>query len=381
MASYTQYKKKNGQVAWKVAGYLGTDPQTGKQVNLTRRGFATKKEAQLAFNRLVVDIEKNGLQKNNNGTFESVYRLWLETYELTVKESSFVKLQQKFDNHILPALGDKDIKKITVADVQKFANDMCKKNTQYKEYVSNVSRIFDFAMKEVGLKSNPVHGITMPRRKKVLEEDEVKYFTKEELQTFLDYAKEHETPLVYTFFYLLAKTGCRQGELLGLQWDCIDFTNKTLKIRQTLTRGKNRRLYLEQPKTKKSRRTIPLSEETIQALKQWRRVQREDMLKLGINTMNKKQILFTDLENNFIELSHPRLWMQRICKRSGLPMLSPHALRHTFATLLISQGVNFKTVSELLGHSNIGMTLDIYAGVYDDQKKDTIEMLDHILIN
>ena len=308
-----------------------------------------------------------------------MYLLWLETYEMTVKESSFVKLKQKFDNHILPFFGEMDITKITVADVQKFANEICKKNTQYKEYISNVSRIFKFAMKEIGLTSNPVDSITMPRRKKDLSSKEITYFTSKELKTFLNYARDHEPTKVYTFFYVMAKTGCRQGELLGLQWHCIDFTNKTLKIRQTLTRGENRRLYLEQPKTKKSKRTIPLNDETIDVLKKWRKVQREDMLKLGINTMANDQIIFNDLDNGFIQLSHPRLWCQRICKRSNLPEVSPHALRHTFATLLISQGVNYKTVSELLGHSNISMTLDIYAGVYDDQKTQAIDVLNQLL--
>lgn len=380
MATYSKYTKKSGQTAWKVKGYLGVELNSGKQVNVEKRGFATKKEAQLYFNRALVEFEKTGSkQKNTDHTFRGVYHLWLETYEMTVKESSLVKLQQKFDKHILPTFGDKPMDKITVAEVQKFANEMCKKNTQYKEYVSNVSRIFKFAMKEIGLTSNPVEKITIPRRKQNIKENGIKYFTQKQLQAFLMNAKENESTKVYTFFYLMAHTGCRQGELLGLQWDCINWQEKRLNVRQTLTRGKNRRLYLESPKTKRSRRVIPLSEETIATLKAWRRVQRENMLKLGINTMDSKQIIFAEIDNGFIQLSHPRLWMARICKRAGVPVLSPHALRHTFATLLINQGVNFKTVSELLGHSNIGMTLDIYADVYDDQKKGTIEMLTHIL--
>lgn len=148
MATYKEYIKKNGKKAWKVDGYLGVDPRTGKQVLFKKRGFKSSKEAKRAYNRAVNEIEKNGFISNEVRTFKQVYKVWLKTYKLTVKESSLVKLKQKFDNHILPFLGEMEIKKIKVSDVQQFTNEMCfeKKNTQYKEYVSNVSRIFELSL-------------------------------------------------------------------------------------------------------------------------------------------------------------------------------------------------------------------------------------------
>ena len=382
MATFKQYQKKNGDSAWLVKGYLGVDPATGKQVNIQKRGFPTKKEAQLYLNRKLVEIESNGFRKKRMDTFQDVYELWLETYELTVKESSFVKLTQKFKNYILPALGEQRISKITVADVQKFANYMCleKQNSQYKEYISNVSRIFDFAMKQGLVTDNPAKRIVMPRMKQSLsEEAKINFFTKDQLKTLLSDAKLNEPMKIYTLVYVLANTGCRQGEVLGLEWNAINFTKKTQTIRQTLTRGKNRRLYLEAPKTKKSKRTIPLDEATISLLKAWRKSQRQDLLQLGFNALEPNQLVFSNENNEFIELSHPRLWLHRICKRAGVPQLNPHALRHTFATLLISQDVNPKTVSELLGHTTVAMTLDTYAGVYDADRTQAIDVLTNIL--
>ncbi|MFC6171205.1 tyrosine-type recombinase/integrase [Loigolactobacillus jiayinensis] len=88
------------------------------------------------------------------------------------------------------------------------------------------------------------------------------------------------------------------------------------------------------------------------------------MLQVRVSTFSAKQLVFSNIDNEFIQLAHPRLWMQRICKRVGLPILSPHALRHTFATLLFSKDVNIKFVSILLGHSSAAFTIDVYADVY-----------------
>lgn len=381
MATYKEYIKKNGKKSWKVDGYLGIDPRTGKQVLFKKRGFKSSKEAKRAYNRAVSEIEKNGFSSNEVRTFKQVYKVWLKTYKLTVKESSLVKLKQKFDNHILPFFGEMEIKKIKVSDVQQFTNEMCfeKKNTQYKEYVSNVSRIFEYAIKQGLVNKNPVKQIVIPKKKANLDDTKIHFYTMDQLKLFLKDAKANEGTQVYTVFHLLAYTGCRQGEILGLQWDCIDFDSKTLTVRQTLTRGENRRLYLEEPKTKKSKRTIPLDDLTISILKSWRTTQRKNMLQVGINTMDAKQLVFSNQDNSFVQITHPRLWMHRIAKRANLPILSPHALRHTFATMLISEGIDFKTVSELLGHSSVGMTLDTYAGVYEEQKTKTINLLAKML--
>lgn len=381
MATFEKYTKKNGSIAWLVRAYLGIDPLTSKQINIEKRGFTSRKEAKIFIERKMFDIEKNGLSKTKATDFKAVYELWLTTYQLTVKESSLVKLKQKFDNYILPAFGRYEMDKIKPADVQQFANFMCleKENKHYKEYISNVSRIFEFAIKQGLAKKNPVKMITIPKKKADLSEKSINFFTKDQLKIFLDDTRDNEPTKIFTFFHLMAFTGCRQGEILGLQWQCIDFDNQTLTVKQTLTRGENRRLYLEEPKTSKSRRVIPLDSKTVKILKQWRLVQRSEWLHVGTNTMNANQMIFTDSENEPVQLSHPRMWMHRICKRAKLPKLSPHALRHTYATMLIAEGIDFKTVSDLLGHSTVSMTLDTYAGVYEEKKTAAVELLGKLM--
>lgn len=379
MATFKQYTKKNGSTGWQVSAYLGIDPATNKQVNVKKKGFSTKKEAQLYLNRLIVEIEQNGFNKARSTKFEDVYLLWLETYKLTVKESSLVKMRERINKNFIPVFGHRKMDDITVHEVQRFANSLCDIMKNYREYMGTLSRIFEFAIKQGLAKKNPVKLITMPKRKTDISEKKVKYFTKEQLKVLLEDAKQNEPFKFYVFFYLLAHTGCRKGEILGLQWHGIDFDNQILTVKQTLARGENRRLYLEEPKTTGSNRVVPLDKQTIQLLRQWRKVQRSEMLQLGINTMSAEQLVFPDTDNGFIQLDRPNNWLQRICKRTGIPVLTCHALRHTFATILIGQGVNFKTVSELLGHTTVAMTLDTYTGVYQKDKEETIELLASVL--
>lgn len=379
MAKISSYSTKKGDKRWMVKAYLGIDPATNKQVNLQKRGFLTKKEAQLFYNRKIVEVERNGFQKQRVDTFKEVYELWLETYKLTVKESSFNRLKLQFKKHVLPAFGEKKIKTIKPIELQQYANQKSEEVQEYRLQLSNISRIFEFAIKQGIITANPIKMITIPKKKANLERKKIKYFTKTELKILLNDAKENEPFKIYTFLYLMANTGCRKGEILGLQWDCINFEDKTIEVRQTLARGENRRLYLEEPKTAHSLRTIPIEDETIAILKAWRRIQRETMLQVGINTMSAKQLVFSSPFNEFINMDIPNRWMARICKRSNITVLTPHSLRHTFATLLISEGVNPKTVSELLGHSSVALTLDIYTGVYETEKTSTIKLLAEII--
>ncbi|MFC0276732.1 site-specific integrase [Enterococcus devriesei] len=253
-------------------------------------------------------------------------------------------------------------------DLQQYANEKSEQIQEYRLQLSNISRIFEFAIKQGIIATNPIRMITIPKKKANLKKKKIKYFTKNELNILLGDAKKNEPYKNYAFLYLMANTGCRKGEVLGLQWDCIDFDNNILEIRQTLARGENRRLYLEEPKTSHSFRTIPLDDKTISILKSWRKIQRETMLQVGVNTMSSKQLVFSSPLNEFINMDIPNRWMARICKRTNIPILTPHSLRHTFSTLLISEGVNPKAVSELLGHSSVALTLDIYTGVYETGK-------------
>jgi len=371
MATFKQYAKKDGSKLWQFQTYLGIDAASGKEIRTTRRGFKTKKEAQIALNKLELDFEKNGLQKESKVTFQDVYDLWVVNYEHTVKESTFVKQTEQYKIHVLPAFGQKKIDKITVAAAQKFANDKVKDFVKYREFIRAASRIFEYAITLDYIHQNPFKKITIPKRKEKAGDKIENYFTKAELNTFLNAVDSKNDLKMSAFFRTLAFSGMRAGELLSLTWQDIDFDSQFIVINKTLARGKDRRLYVEAPKTKSSRRVIPMDEKTLSILKEWRLYQRKIMLGFGHNTMKKNQLVFSNLDNEFLQLSKPRKWLEVIIKQNNLKRITVHGLRHTHASLLLEAGATIKDVQERLGHSSIQITLDLYIHITEKRKEET----------
>ena len=243
MAMIKKYTKKNGSSAYMFKAYMGTDPVSGKRINMTKQGFKTKKEAQLALARLQTEIENSGFRQAEKMTFQQVYDLWVVNYELTVKESTFVKQTELYRLHVLPYFGHRMLDKITPAIVQKFANQNVKYK-RYREFISNTSRIFEYAIRMNLIRENPVKKIIIPKPAEKLEQDKINYFTKDELTSFLKALDGLGNLKQSAFLRLLAMSGCRRGEILGLEWRSVNFDENYISITQTLARGKNRRLYL-----------------------------------------------------------------------------------------------------------------------------------------
>jgi integrase len=224
--------------------------------------------------------------------------------------------------------------------------------------------------------SNPVDGSTLPPTKK----KEVVPFTREEAEHFLNSIKSHR---LFAVFYLAMLTGLRRGEILGLMWEDVDFKTATFEVKRELvdirdeTTGK---VYLDfqPPKTTKSQRTIPLTEDLVKVLKSHKAKQNEDKLFFGI-AYHDENLVFCSEDGKRIWPRNFNRQYDNMLKRAGIAHKKPHAMRHTFASMLIEDGEDIRNVQELLGHATLSTTADIYSHVAERTKKKVMNRMQGLI--
>ena len=233
-----------------------------------------------------------------------------------------------------------------------------------KNYVSFVSSVFEYAVKIKAIKENPCNHAIVPK----IPQKEHKMFSIEEAKRFLDILDHSSTPIKYKAFFQLALFGgFRRGEILGLEWTDINFETRVVRVRRTVHYSKQLGYYDTDPKTKSSCRALTLPENVIYTLKQLQNEQLSDRLKLGDqwHATNRLFVTWNGLQMNG---ATPFAWLKKICKENDLPKVNLHSFRHLNASLLISQGIDVKTVQSVLGHSQASTTLDIYAAAFQERE-------------
>lgn len=369
MTSIKTYKK-DGKVFYMFQIYIGTDQLTGKRIKTSRRGFTTKKEAQLASARLQIEIDNGEFRKKSVNTFIDIYNLWIEQYKNTVQESTFVKTKGIFKNHILPSLGEYKIDKINVQLCQKHVNEWFSKLKKFRTLKSYTSKIFEYAITLGIIIDNPLKRVTMPKNiVQPVETEVINYYTKEQLIQFLKCLEIEKNFKAYALFRLLAFSGMRKGEALALTWDDLNFKEGEIRINKALSRGEENRLYVKTTKTKSSIRTIKIDKITMDILQEWKKQQKQDLLVLGYNTLQPKQLVFSNERNEYLQPTKTRKWMLQVQKKYDLVKITTHGLRHTHCSLLFEAGVSIKEVQDRLGHSDIQTTLNIYTHVTEKAKE------------
>ncbi|KOS71694.1 integrase [Lysinibacillus contaminans] len=381
MAAIKNYSLQNGEKRYQFQIYVGVDPLTGKEQRTTRRGFKTKKEAQLALSRLRLEIENGTFRKTTAETYLDVYNLWIEQYQNTVEESTFVKTSGIFKNHVLPAMGAYKIEKINVEVCQRHVNEWYGKLKKYRAVKSYAAKVLDFAVKRGYIQLNPFTLVDMPAAKKEdIEQEEAQenFYTKEQLIQFLKCLEKEDNFKAYALFRLLAFSGMRKGEALALTWNDVNFKTNEIRINKALSRGTNNRLYIKSTKTGIAR-TIKMDENSTRILQEWKKKQKQDYLILGYNTLKSRQLVFNNETNTFLQPTKTRKWIVQVQEKYKLEKITTHGLRHTHCSLLFEAGASIKEVQDRLGHTDVQTTMNIYAHVTQKAKEEAIQKFEKYL--
>ena len=299
---------------------------------------------------------------------------WLEdSVKRNVRLSTYLSYKNQVDVHIVPGLGKHQLSKLTPDHVRRYLNGkldggLSAKTVSYHYTILKMA--LKQAMKDGLIARNVVDLVDRPKVSK----REVKAIDEAEAHRFLEAIKGGRFEALFSVGLSL---GLRRGEALGLKWENVDFEQQTLTITQSLSRI-NHQLVFSKPKTKKSRRVLDLPASLAAKLKEHRTRQLEERMSAGRYWQDLGLVFCTSIGNP-VEPRNVGRWLDKILDDAKIPRFRVHDLRHFAASLMLAQGIELKVVSEILGHSQISITGDIYTDVLPRVRKKAIDLLDVVL--
>lgn len=372
---------RNGKFLIRV--FTGRDAN-GKQIvksttYVPPEGTSPKKAEKLA-QEYAFEFErhcKGYSQLNENMRFSELAEWYFENYAPEeLKPTTIMNYKSQYKNHISPFLGHKKLKEITTPLLTEFLRQLGQQYnlnpaTIRKIYIV-VQSIYRRALQQGFAKENPCQNVIIPKKK-----DTGKRYslTEEETKRFIKLVNEKSWDNdVKRILMLLLFTGMRIGECLGLSWEDVDFEEKTIFIRHTLSHA-NGISYLDTPKTESSIRIIAMNA-TVEKLLKEQKVYTDSLKDVLGDNYAHPEMIFPSGQGNYRDRASVYHSLKRMTKSTEFEDMTLHKLRHCNATLLLNSGVELKVISEHLGHCDIGVTANIYADVLKKQKIKVAEIID-----
>ena len=364
MASIQKYTTNSKGTLYRVTIYLGLDAN-GRQVQKKKSGFKTKKEATLWANRFELEAGKQSLESFiSTQTVKGAYEDWLKVHSTQIKAATCCNYRSMFDNHILPILGHIKLTKLNSYHCQLLVDKLVETRPNSFEVVYEAFKTFiNYLYKMEYITKKHTDKVIAP---KIAKDKKINFWTKEELNEFLLFAKDNLKEQFYVAYHTLAYTGMRIGELCALTWQDIDFNANTIKITKTVTRDNEGKHIIGSTKTEQSKADLFIDDQTVKILKSWKasifvlgEFKETDLVFMTPN----KTLFYTTIVSAF--RSH--------IKKAGSKKITLHGLRHTHASLLFEMGMDLKEVSERLRHADTTITANVYVHLTDKQKQETAE--------
>lgn len=408
MALYTKEKGKYWYYRFKYKDINGKERE--KTINTHVPKDHTSKREMSRAEAIGIDAKREFLASLENEKLRiqgltsdidySVYTIakysdhWLHEIQYEVRASTIQAYKQEINAHIIPILGNVILKDITVNAVKYFFDtefNECLKKLENNEpnymqsirkHLGTLSSMLDFAVEESAILDNPVPKVKKRLLKKLNQYKtvhEVEPYSADELMKLKEVVLNANTH-IESAVIIAIHTGLRKEEVLGLRWQDVDFENKTLHIRHTCTKVGSKIVYSEKTKTSKSRRTIPMLEELSNYLINLKKVQEENRDFIGEGYIDT-DLICVWADGKPIKPDNLSRRFKQLLQDNNLRVIRFYDLRHSFGSILFNATGDIKVVSDLLGHSNISTTSDIYVKTNEEHKANAIKNINNSMGN
>jgi len=356
------YRRRGNR--WSYVVDVGYDVATGKRRQQGRSGFATKAQAEKALRDLLTSIEHGTYVASTPTTLKEYLDGWLETTKLRIRETTWHSYALSV-KRLNSQLGAVKLQALTPLQIETcYARLLLSGGRRGRplstKTVRNVHIVLHRALSDAERLGLVPRNAAQAAKAPIGQRAEMVTWTSEELAAFLEYVASDR---LYAAYVLLATTGMRRGEVLGLRWSDVDLQRGRLSIAHTITTMYDT-VIIGPTKSNRSRRNVSLDPETVRVLKAHRRAQAQERLAAGELWDPAPGLVFCQEDGTYVHPDRFTDTFQRHVRETGLPKLrGPHGLRHTWATLALQSGVHPKVVSDRLGHSTIAVTIDTYSHV------------------
>ena len=349
------YKRKDGR--WEARFRLNENSKKYKYLYAP-----TYKEAK---EKLYEYKSQNKSEQNGVVLFSKLSKEWLHYKQQEIKESTYIKYRNIIEKHIIPYFSDTSISIIKTADMHKFVIFLKTagiSNKSVKDILSVVSSVIKYSVKL----GNYANNIDFEKLCPKAEKKQIKLLPQQERIMFEQYLIKLKSHTGYGILLALY-TGMRIGELCALKWENIDLKNETISVTNTMQRLQDKdnkgktKILISEPKSQNSKRIIPIPKFITYYLEK-------------IKPDKKCTYLLTG-NDSFVEPKTLENRYKKVLKECGITYINFHSLRHTFASRCVEVGFDIKSLSEILGHSNVGTTLNLYVHPTLEYKKSNINKL------
>jgi integrase len=363
--------RKRGS-SWRIQAYAGTD-KAGKRHFISKTVKGTQKDARRALTALLAEADK-GLVSTDRSTLAEFLERWLREYARSkVAATTYKRYEELVRIHIVPRIGSIRMGKLDAHHLQNVYEAV--EATNCARTALKVHRlmfqVLKYAMRWRVVQSNVAALVDPPKATA-----HVPFVPAAgDIQRVLAVSQNTR---IQALVHLAMMTGLRQGELLGLQWHDVDFENRILYVQRSAQWLPREGTSFKPPKTRRSARAVPLTNDTIMKLRGHRIDQAEARLKRG-RRWKDQDLVFSGGHGEPLTPSQVGYAWQKIRAAAGVPRMRFHDLRHAHATLLLTMGVHPKIVSDRLGHSGIAITMDTYSHVMAGLQAEAISGLDRLV--